>query len=47
MIGRLLCLLGFHDWKIHGTTVYPRDTLIMYRCARHGCPRTARAWRKG
>lgn len=47
MIGRPLCLLGLHRWTLDSGHAYPTGTLRLYRCARHGCPRTARAWRKG
>ena len=35
MIGRLLCLLGFHEWL---KVMWLRDRgMYFQRCGRHGC----------
>lgn len=36
MIGRLLCLLGFHDWVLMQWIRYL--SAYRQRCARPGCP---------
>jgi hypothetical protein len=46
MIGRLLCLLGFHKWELCAGRYYQHGTVFMYRCVRKRCQRGATAWRK-